>query len=71
MNKPSPSKSPIGIIRSNAGKQVTIQGETFPLKEPFFVMATQNPIESEGTYKLPEAQNAINFQDKENEMKLI
>ena len=30
-------------------KQVTIQGETFPLKEPFFVMATQNPIESEGT----------------------
>jgi MoxR-like ATPase len=34
-------------------------------------LATQNPIESEGTYKLPEAQNAINFQEKENETNII
>jgi MoxR-like ATPase len=37
-------------------KQVTIGGDTFPLEEPFLVLATQNPIEQEGTYPLPEAQ---------------
>ena len=37
-------------------RQVTIGGETFKLKEPFLVLATQNPIEQEGTYNLPEAQ---------------
>ena len=37
-------------------RQVTIGNETFPLPEPFLVMATQNPIEQEGTYPLPEAQ---------------
>ncbi len=37
-------------------KQVTIGGTTFRLEEPFLVLATQNPIESEGTYPLPEAQ---------------
>ena len=37
-------------------KQVSIHGETFQLEKPFLVLATQNPIENEGTYKLPEAQ---------------
>src|SRR5690625_1005504 len=37
-------------------RSVTVDGETIPLKQPFFVMATQNPIEYEGTYPLPEAQ---------------
>ena len=37
-------------------KQVTIGGYTYPLEEPFLVLATQNPIEQEGTYPLPEAQ---------------
>ena len=37
-------------------RQVTIQGETYALPRPFFVLATQNPLESEGTYPLPEAQ---------------
>ena len=37
-------------------KNVTVDGETIPLPKPFFVMATQNPIEYEGTYPLPEAQ---------------
>ena len=37
-------------------RQVTIGGETFPLPAPFIVLATQNPIEQEGTYPLPEAQ---------------
>ena len=37
-------------------KQVTIGGESFDLEKPFLVMATQNPVEQEGTYPLPEAQ---------------
>ena len=37
-------------------RQVTIAGTSYPLPEPFLVLATQNPIESEGTYPLPEAQ---------------
>ena len=36
--------------------QVTVDGQTYPMEFPFFVIATQNPIEQEGTYKLPEAQ---------------
>ena len=52
----APPKVQSALLEAMQEKQVTIQGETFPLKEPFFVMATQNPIESEGTYKLPEAQ---------------
>jgi MoxR-like ATPase len=52
----APPKVQSALLEAMQEKQVTIQGETFPLREPFFVMATQNPIESEGTYKLPEAQ---------------
>ena len=52
----APPKVQSALLEAMQEKQVTIQGETFPLKEPFFVMATQNPIESEGTYRLPEAQ---------------
>ena len=37
-------------------RQITLDGETYPMKEPFLVLATQNPIEQEGTYRLPEAQ---------------
>ena len=48
----APPKVQSALLEAMQEKQVTIQGETFPLKEPFFVMATQNPIESEGTYKL-------------------
>lgn len=44
------------LLEAMQERQVSIQGETFKIKEPFIVMATQNPIESEGTYKLPEAQ---------------
>lgn len=52
----APPKVQSALLEAMQEKQVTIQGDTFPLKEPFFVMATQNPLESEGTYKLPEAQ---------------
>ena len=52
----APPKVQSALLEAMQEKQVSIQGETFPLKRPFLVMATQNPIESEGTYKLPEAQ---------------
>ncbi|MEI6410672.1 MAG: MoxR family ATPase, partial [Bacteroidota bacterium] len=44
------------LLEAMQERQVTIGNETFPLEEPFLVLATQNPIEQEGTYPLPEAQ---------------
>jgi MoxR-like ATPase len=52
----APPKVQSALLEAMQEKQVSIQGETHVLKKPFLVMATQNPIESEGTYKLPEAQ---------------
>ena len=52
----APAKVQSALLESMQEKQVTIGDETFPLPNPFFVMATQNPIEQEGTYPLPEAQ---------------
>ncbi|HEY0778768.1 MAG TPA: MoxR family ATPase [Gemmatirosa sp.] len=52
----APAKVQSALLEAMQEKQVTIGGETFPLVEPFLVLATQNPIEQEGTYPLPEAQ---------------
>ncbi|WP_370456376.1 AAA family ATPase [Thermococcus sp. GR6] len=52
----APPKTQSALLEAMEEKQVTIEGETFPLERPFFVIATQNPIEFEGTYPLPEAQ---------------
>lgn len=52
----APPKVQSALLESMQEKQVTIGKETFPLPKPFFVMATQNPLESLGTYPLPEAQ---------------
>src|SRR5690606_22495896 len=52
----APPKVQSALLDATQENQVTIGGETFPLEEPFLVMATQNPIEPEGTYPLPEAQ---------------
>ena len=52
----APAKVQSALLEAMQERQVSIQGNTFPLERPFFVLATQNPIESEGTYKLPEAQ---------------
>lgn len=52
----APAKVQSALLEAMQEKQVTIGRESFPLKEPFMVMATQNPIETEGTYNLPEAQ---------------
>jgi MoxR-like ATPase len=52
----SPAKVQSALLESMQERQVTIGDETFPLEDPFLVLATQNPIEQEGTYPLPEAQ---------------
>jgi MoxR-like ATPase len=52
----TPPKTQSALLEAMQEHRVTIQGRTYPLEEPFFVFATQNPIELEGTYPLPEAQ---------------
>jgi MoxR-like ATPase len=52
----APAKVQAALLEAMQEHQVTIGGTTYPLEEPFIVLATQNPIESEGTYPLPEAQ---------------
>lgn len=52
----APAKVQSALLEGMQERQVTIGEQTYPLPEPFFVMATQNPIEQEGTYPLPEAQ---------------
>src|SRR3954469_10714021 len=52
----APAKVQAALLEAMQEKQVTIGGQTFKLDEPFLVLATQNPIEQEGTYPLPEAQ---------------
>lgn len=52
----SPAKVQSALLEAMQEKQVTIGDETYPLPDPFWVLATQNPIEQEGTYRLPEAQ---------------
>lgn len=74
----APPKVQSALLEAMQEKQVSIQGETIQLPKPFMVLATQNPIESEGTYKLPEAQVdrfmfklLIRYPQKEDEIKII
>ena len=74
----SPAKVQSALLEAMQEKQVTIGDQTFLLEEPFLVMATQNPIEQEGTYPLPEAQVdrfmlkvVIGYPDKEEEKKIL
>ena len=52
----TPPKTQAALLQAMQEHQVTAGGTTYPLPDPFFVLATQNPIEQEGTYPLPEAQ---------------
>ncbi len=52
----SPAKTQAALFEVMEERQVTVGGQTYPMQEPYLVMATQNPIEQEGTYRLPEAQ---------------
>ncbi len=74
----APPKVQSALLEAMQEKQVSIQGNTFKLDKPFLVLATQNPIETEGTYKLPEAQVdrftfklIIEYPKKEEEKSII
>ncbi len=74
----SPAKVQSALLEAMQERQVTIGEETFKLQEPFLVMATQNPIEQEGTYPLPEAQVdrfmlkvVITYPEKEEEKAIL
>ena len=74
----SPAKVQSALLEAMQERQVTIGEETFKLPEPFLVMATQNPIEQEGTYPLPEAQLdrfmlkvVVTYPKKEEERQII
>ena len=74
----APAKVQSALLEAMQERQVTIGESTFKLEEPFLVLATQNPIEQEGTYPLPEAQVdrfmlkvVINYPQKEEERQII
>ncbi len=74
----APAKVQSALLEAMQERQVTIGDETYPLDNPFLVMATQNPIEQEGTYPLPEAQTdrfllkvVIGYPEKEEEKQII
>ncbi len=74
----SPAKTQSALLEAMQEQQVTIEGRTFPLKPPFLVLATQNPIEQEGTYPLPQAQLdrfllkvMIDYPDEGEEQRLV
>lgn len=74
----APAKVQSALLEAMQERQVTIGDESFPLDRPFLVMATQNPIEQEGTYPLPEAQTdrfllkvVIGYPDKAEEKQII
>ncbi|MDY0081161.1 MAG: MoxR family ATPase [Ignavibacteriaceae bacterium] len=74
----APAKVQSALLEAMQERQITIGEETFPLEEPFLVLATQNPIEQEGTYPLPEAQVdrfmlkvKITYPSQEEELKIM
>jgi MoxR-like ATPase len=74
----APAKVQSALLEAMQERQVTIGGETFPLDEPFLVMATQNPVDQEGTYPLPEAQMdrfmlkvIVGYPNHEEELKIL
>ncbi len=74
----SPAKVQSALLEAMMERQVTIGENTFPLDDPFLVMATQNPIEQEGTYPLPEAQVdrfmlklSIGYPNKKEELEIM
>jgi MoxR-like ATPase len=74
----APAKVQAALLEAMQERQVTIGGETFKFDEPFLVLATQNPIEQEGTYPLPEAQIdrfmlkvVVGYPSKDDERKIV
>lgn len=77
INRTTP-KTQSAMLEAMAERQVTVEGQRYPLPEPFHVIATSNPIEYEGTYALPEAQLdrfmvrlAVGYPDQEDEVGIV
>ena len=77
INRASP-KTQSAMLESMEERQVTVDGQTYQLERPFMVIATQNPVEMEGTYPLPEAQRdrfmariAIGYPDRDSELAML
>ncbi|HZV50990.1 MAG TPA: MoxR family ATPase [Candidatus Dormibacteraeota bacterium] len=74
----APAKTQSALLEGMQERQVTVEGRSFPLEPPFLVIATQNPIEYEGTYPLPEAQldrflirTAVGYPSREEEWRVL
>ena len=74
----APPKTQSALLEVMEERQITIEGETYPAESPFFVIATQNPIELEGTYPLPEAQIdrfimrfSVGYPEKSDEIEIL
>src|SRR5204862_3504545 len=77
INRATP-KTQAALLEAMQERQVTVDGVSYPLPEPFFVLATQNPVELEGTFPLPEAQLdrylirvRIGYPDEEAEERIL
>ena len=74
----APAKTQAALLEVMQERQITIEGESFPLAPPFVVLATQNPLDQEGTYPLPEAELdrflfkiLIDYPDQEHESRMV
>ena len=74
----APPKTQAALLEAMEEEQVTVDGDTYPLPEPFFLIATQNPVEQEGNFPLPEAQldrfnvkTSMGYPDLEGEVELL
>ncbi|RBI61034.1 ATPase [halophilic archaeon] len=74
----APPKTQAALLEAMEERQVTVDGDTHELPKPFFVIATQNPVEQEGTFPLPEAQvdrfvvkTSLGYPDEEGEVELL
>jgi MoxR-like ATPase len=74
----APPKTQAALLEAMEEGQVTVDGDTYELPEPFFVLATQNPVEQEGTFTLPEAQldrfmikTSMGYPDRDGELTLL
>jgi MoxR-like ATPase len=74
----APPKTQSALLEAMEEEQVTVDGDTHPLPQPFLVIATQNPVEQEGTFSLPEAQldrfavkTAVGYPEEEGEVELL
>ena len=77
INRATP-RTQSALLEAMEDRQISVDGETFPLSEPFLVMGTQNPVESYGTFPLPEAQMdrffirlSLGYAEREQEMSLM